>query len=157
MGFKPIHFRKGANRLHALGTHVLVELQQCNSTLLNDLKKVEEFMVSAAKEAKATILKVYFHKFNPFGISGAIVIAESHLTIHTWPEYHYAAIDIFTCGDLLQPQVAADYLIEKFECQNPSIVEMKRGLLSRGNVKLPHKPVQEAALYGRPEKLQMVP
>jgi S-adenosylmethionine decarboxylase len=143
--------------LHALGTHVLVELQECNSKLLNDLKKVEEFMVSAAKEARATILKVYFHKFSPFGISGAVVIAESHLTIHTWPEYKYAAVDIFTCGDLLQPQVAADYLIEKFQCKQPSIVEVKRGLLAGGNDKLPHKPLKEVPPYGRTEELQMVP
>ncbi len=96
-------------------------------------------MVSAARDAKATIVDVSFHEFNPFGISGVVVIAESHLTIHTWPEYDYAAVDIFTCGDIIKPEVAASYLIREFECKNPSIVEMKRGILSHENVKLPHK------------------
>lgn len=96
-------------------------------------------MVSAAQRAKATIVDVSFHEFNPFGISGMVVIAESHLSIHTWPEYGYAAVDIFTCGDVIKPEVAAQYLIEKFESRNPSIVEMKRGIISHTNEKLPHK------------------
>ncbi len=96
-------------------------------------------MVSAAKEAKATIVDVSFHEFNPFGISGMVVIAESHLSIHTWPEYGYAAVDIFTCGDVIKPEAAAQYLIETFGSRNPSIVEMKRGLISHRNEKLPHK------------------
>jgi len=125
--------------LYALGTHLLVELRECNPSILNDLEKVRSIMVSAAKDAKATIVDVSFHEFNPFGISGVVVIAESHLTIHTWPEYDYAAVDIFTCGDIIKPEVAASYLIREFECKNPSIVEMKRGILSHGNVKLPHK------------------
>lgn len=125
--------------MYALGTHLLVELRECNPSILNDLEKVRSIMVSAAKDAKATIVDVSFHEFNPFGISGVVVIAESHLTIHTWPEYDYAAVDIFTCGDIIKPEVAASYLIREFECKNPSIVEMKRGILSHGNVKLPHK------------------
>ena len=136
-----------------------MELKVCNSKVLNDLKKVQEIMISASKEAKATIVENTFHKFSPFGISGVVVIAESHLSIHTWPEYGYAAIDIFTCGDALKPEVAADYLIEKFECKNPSIVEMKRGAFLRGDAKLPHKPVKdkETEENARVKELQMVP
>jgi S-adenosylmethionine decarboxylase len=130
---------KGGRELHALGTHLLVELRECNPDIIKSLEKVRNALVSAAKEAKATIVNVSFHEFNPFGISGVVVIAESHLTIHTWPEYAYAAIDIFTCGELIKPEVAASYLIEQFECKNPSIVEMKRGILSHENEKLPHK------------------
>ncbi len=96
-------------------------------------------MVAAARQARATIVDVSFHEFNPFGISGMVVIAESHLSIHTWPEYGYAAVDIFTCGDVIKPEVAAQFLIERFESKNPSIVEMKRGILSCRNEKLPHK------------------
>lgn len=125
--------------MHALGTHLLVELRDCNPEILKDLNKVKDALVSAAKEARATIIDVSFHEFNPFGISGMVVIAESHLSIHTWPEYGYAAVDIFTCGDIIKPEVAASYLIACFECRNPSIVEMKRGLLSYSNEKLPHK------------------
>lgn len=130
---------KGGRELHALGTHLLVELRDCNPDILKDLNKVKDALVSAAKEAKATIIDVSFHEFNPFGISGMVVIAESHLSIHTWPEYGYAAVDIFTCGDIIKPEVAAQYLIQKFESKTPSIVEMKRGILSLSNEKLPHK------------------
>ena len=125
--------------MYALGTHLLVELRECNTEILKNLEKVRNALVSAAKEAKATIVDVSFHEFNPFGISGVVVIAESHLTIHTWPEYDYAAIDIFTCGDIIKPEVAASFLIKQFECKNPSIVEVKRGILSHKNEKLPHK------------------
>ena len=117
----------------------MVELRDCDPEILKDLSRVKEAMVSAAKEAKATIIDVSFHEFNPFGISGMVVIAESHLSIHTWPEYGYAAVDIFTCGDVIKPEVAAHYLIRKFESKTPSIVEMKRGILSFDNEKLPHK------------------
>jgi len=125
--------------LHALGTHLLVELRDCNPEILKDLNRVKEALVFAAKKAKATIIDVSFHEFNPFGISGMVVIAESHLSIHTWPEYAYAAVDIFTCGDIIKPEIAANYLINQFESKNPSIVEMKRGILSFSNEKLPHK------------------
>jgi S-adenosylmethionine decarboxylase len=130
---------EGGKGLHALGTHLLVELRDCNPEILKDLKKVKNALVSAAKEAKATIVDISFHEFNPFGISGMVVIAESHLSIHTWPEYAYAAVDIFTCGDIIKPEVAASFLIEKFESRSPSIVELKRGILSHVNKKLPHK------------------
>ena len=125
--------------MYALGTHLLVELKDCNPDLLKNIEKVKHAMVSAAKEAKATVIDTSFREFNPFGISGVVVIAESHLTVHTWPEYGYAAVDIFTCGDTIMPEIAASYLVEAFECQNPSIVEMKRGILSHENKKLPHK------------------
>ena len=116
-----------------------MELRDCNPTILTNLEKVRDALVSAAKEAKATIVDISFHQFNPFGISGMVVIAESHLSIHTWPEYNYAAVDIFTCGDVIKPEVAALSIIERFQCKSPSMVEMKRGILSHENVKLPHK------------------
>ncbi|HMK56806.1 MAG TPA: adenosylmethionine decarboxylase [Dissulfurispiraceae bacterium] len=130
--------------MYALGTHLLVELRDCNPEILKDLNKVKGALVAAAKVAKATIIDVSFHEFNPFGISGMVVIAESHLSIHTWPEYSYAAVDIFTCGDIIKPEVAAQFLIGQFESKTPSIVEMKRGILSITNEKLPHKVSDEA-------------
>jgi S-adenosylmethionine decarboxylase len=137
---------------------LLVELKDSNSKILNDIKKVQEILISAARQAKATIVEISFHKFSPFGISGVVVIAESHLTIHTWPEYGFAAVDIFTCGDLLKPEVAASYLIEKFQSKNPSMVEIKRGLLSKGDVYLPNKVGKgEATENDRIKELQMVP
>jgi S-adenosylmethionine decarboxylase len=133
---------KEGRELYALGTHLLVELRDCNPTILKSLESVRDALVSAAKEAKATIVDISFHEFNPFGITGMVVIAESHLSIHTWPKYGYAAVDIFTCGDVIKPEVAASSIIERFECKNPSMVKIKRGILSHENVKLPHKVCQ---------------
>lgn len=144
--------------MHALGTHLLIELKDCNSRILRDVGAVQDAMVAAAKAAQATIVGVSFHEFSPFGVSGVVVIAESHLTIHTWPEYRYAAADIFTCGDILQPEVAADHLIKAFQCKTPSVVEMKRGILSNGKTKLPHKVVEDTMeSHVRIDELQMVP
>ena len=144
--------------MNALGTHLVLELKDCRAKFLNDTKRIEETMLAAAREAKATIVGSQFHKFSPYGVSGMVVIAESHLSIHTWPEYGYAAVDIFTCGETLQPEVAARYLIEKFQSKNPGMLEVKRGILSHENHSLPHKAVKsEAHDYARAKELQMVP
>ncbi len=119
---------------------MLIELRECDSEVLNSLERVRGALIAAAEHAKATIVDVSFHEFNPFGISGMVIIAESHLSIHTWPEFGYAAVDIFTCGDLIKPESAAAFLIEAFGSKSPSVVEMKRGILSPAdNKRLPHK------------------
>jgi S-adenosylmethionine decarboxylase len=120
--------QRGASGLNALGRHLLLELFDCDSDAINNLESVKGALVEAAKRAQATIVDVVFHEFNPFGISGVVVIAESHLSIHTWPEYRYAAVDIFSCGDVLQPEVAANYLVEQFGAERASVVEMQRGM-----------------------------
>jgi S-adenosylmethionine decarboxylase len=114
--------------LNALGRHLLLELFDCDLDAINNLQGVKQTLVEAARRAQATIVDVVFHEFNPFGISGVVVIAESHLSIHTWPEYRYAAVDIFSCGDVLQPEVAANYLVEQFGAERTSMVEMQRGM-----------------------------
>jgi S-adenosylmethionine decarboxylase len=98
-------------------------------------------MVEAAHRAQATIVDVVFHEFNPFGISGVVVIAESHLAIHTWPEYRYAAVDVFSCGEILQPRVAVDYLVEQFGAVRTSVVELQRGVFLQAPSPIFHKPV----------------
>jgi S-adenosylmethionine decarboxylase len=127
--------------VHALGRHLLLELFDCDPTAINSLEVVKAAMIEAAKRAQATIVDVIFHEFNPFGISGVVVIAESHLAIHTWPEYRYAAVDVFSCGDVLQPQVAADYLVEQFGAARASVVELQRGIFVNATQPVPHKPV----------------
>ncbi len=112
-----------------LGTHFLIELKDCNANSLKDLNKVKESLVLAAKKAKATIIDVSFHEFSPFGISGMVIIAESHLSIHTWPELSYAAVDIFTCGSTINPEIAVKFLVNQFESKNFSVVKMERGRL----------------------------
>jgi S-adenosylmethionine decarboxylase len=114
--------------VNALGRHMLLELFDCDPDAINNLEAVKGALVEAAKRAQATIVDIVFHEFNPFGISGVVVIAESHLAIHTWPEYRYAAVDIFSCGDILKPEVAANYLVEQFSAERTSVVEVQRGL-----------------------------
>jgi S-adenosylmethionine decarboxylase len=114
--------------LNALGRHMLLELFECDLGAINNLDAVKAALVEAAKRAHATIVDVVFHKFNPFGISGVVVIAESHLSIHTWPEYRYAAVDIFSCGATLRPEIAANYLVTQFGAERTSVVEMQRGM-----------------------------
>ena len=99
--------------MNALGKHLLLELKGCKKEALNDLGFLKSVLREAAEECGATVLGESFHPFHPQGVSGVVVIAESHLSIHTWPEYDYAAADIFTCGDSVQPEKAAQILIER--------------------------------------------
>jgi S-adenosylmethionine decarboxylase len=118
----------------------MVELYDCDSKTLNDVHKVETIMVDAAKKAHARVVDVVFHTFNPHGVSGVIVIAESHLAIHTWPEFGFASIDIYTCGTEINPWVAYHYLVRKFKAKNMTALEMKRGVLPIPAKLLKHKP-----------------
>ena len=115
--------------MNALGTHLLLDLKDCNPELLNDLQYIKRAMIGAAEEAGATIVGENFHKFDPVGVTGIIAVSESHLCIHTWPEHGYAAADVFTCGEDFDPGEAAKILIEKLRCSNPSTREFPRGLL----------------------------
>ncbi|MFC1977327.1 adenosylmethionine decarboxylase [Chloroflexota bacterium] len=115
--------------MNALGKHLLLELKDCDREVLNDLGFLKGILLTAASEAGATILGESFHQFEPHGVSGVVIIAESHLFIHTWPECGYAAVDIFTCGDSVQPEKAAQILISKIGAKNHSILEMRRGIL----------------------------
>ena len=116
--------------MNALGKHLLLELKECDEEVLNNLGYLRDIMLYAANEAGATVLGDSFHPFQPQGVSGVVVIAESHLSIHTWPEYSYAAVDIFTCGNSVKPEKAAEILIEKLKAKNHSVVEVQRGLLA---------------------------
>lgn len=122
---------------NALGRHILVEFFGCSADILNDVIKIEKSMVDAAKAAEATVINSTFHHFSPYGVSGVVVIQESHLAIHAWPEYQYAAVDIFTCGEEVDPWIAYDYLKQAFEATHGSSMEINRGqkqLLKRVNV-----------------------
>jgi S-adenosylmethionine decarboxylase len=141
--------------LESLGRHLLLELYDCSSEVLNSLESVKTAMVEAAKRAEATIVDVVFHEFNPFGISGVVVIAESHLSVHTWPEHRYAAVDIFSCGETLKPAEAANYLVEQLGASRASCVEVKRGVFP-GTAGLTNKVKEGVAANGATEPLQMV-
>ena len=93
--------------MNALGRHILVEFSNCKADVLSDVSAIEEAMVKAAQVAGATVINSTFHHFSPYGVSGVVVIQESHLAIHTWPEFKYAAVDLFTCGDTVDPWVSS--------------------------------------------------
>ncbi len=115
--------------MNALGKHLLLELKDCDREVLNDIDALREALLAAANECGATVLGESFHQFSPQGVSGVVIIAESHLFIHTWPEHDYAAADIFTCGSSVQPEKAAQVLVNQLGSQNHSMVEMRRGIL----------------------------
>lgn len=114
--------------MEALGRQILVEFYDCKESNINDVNFIESSLIKATKASGATIISHNFHKFSPYGVSGVVVIAESHVAIHTWPEYNYAAVDIFTCGDTIDPWIIQENLKEYFESKNVSSMEMKRGL-----------------------------
>ncbi|TYP95365.1 S-adenosylmethionine decarboxylase [Fodinibius salinus] len=114
----------------ALGRQILVELYDCASDKINDTDFIKTTMLEATRASGATIISHDFHKFSPHGVSGVIVIAESHVSIHSWPEYDYAAVDIFTCGNTINAEAIRDSLEKEFEAQHISEEEIERGVLN---------------------------
>lgn len=126
--------------MRALGRHILAEFYECDESILNDRDRLEKEMREAARQAGATIISSTFHEFSPYGVSGVVVIAESHLAVHTWPEYGYAAVDLFTCGEQCDPWAAFDYLGESLEAGRVMPIELHRGTPDTGGLPLRHKP-----------------
>ena len=111
----------------SLGQHFLIELYDCNPDILNDLEAIKEIMLTAAKKSGATILNDFLHKFSPQGVSGVVIIAESHLAIHTWPENGYAGVDFFTCGTRVDPLIAYEYIKQQLESKYSNYTKLDRG------------------------------
>ena len=128
--------------MNSLGRHLLTEFYGCDRKTLNDSDRIKKIMEEAAITSGASIVQSVFHLFNPHGVSGVVVIAESHLTIHTWPEYRYSAVDIFTCGEEVDPWRAHHYLKEKLGAGSTSTVEMLRGRIDSHGEELRHKPME---------------
>ena len=105
-----------------LGTHILAEMRTNNHELLKDVKQIEAIMLASAEFAHCTVVQSCFHEFKPWGVSGAVVIAESHITIHTWPEHGFAAVDVFTCGGNADPKAALTYIRKALGCTEPVII-----------------------------------
>ena len=128
-----------------LGRHLIVEYADCNNNVLDDIALLEEYMKESVRQAGATIVKSVFHRYNPQGVSGVVVIAESHISIHTWPEYGYASVDFFTCGESVDPYKAFEYMKEKLQSQKPHVFELKRGIPSETDEVIAHKPYPQTA------------
>lgn len=127
-----------------VGSQVLLDLYECEVDRLDDLEWVKTTLVNAARAAGATIVETVFHKFAPWGISGVVVIAESHLAIHIWPERRYAAVDVFTCGANVQMDVASAFLTREFRSKRPVQRTFMRGDYAPSEQKKPRKLARSA-------------
>ena len=112
----------------SLGSHLLVELYGCDPDSLKREDCVASAMRTAAVESKATVVDQSFHEFRPYGVSGAVIIQESHYTIHTWPEHEYAAVDLFYCGGTVLVHRAVEVLQERFKPTRIKFLVVRRGL-----------------------------
>lgn len=116
--------------MRGLGRHLIIEFFGCSPSLLNDEEALKKILRSAAEQANVKIHEEIYIKFKPQGVSCIAAIAESHISIHTWPEFSYAAIDIFTCGDKADPWKAYVALEKSFKPRKPSVFEVKRGVIT---------------------------
>ncbi|DAA96042.1 TPA: S-adenosylmethionine decarboxylase proenzyme [Candidatus Gastranaerophilales bacterium HUM_9] len=130
-----------------MGRHVLAEFFECDPNILNNRDRIENLMVDAAIECGATIVQKCFHMFSPYGVSGVVIISESHLAIHTWPELGYAAVDLFTCGPKCDPKIAYEFLKKKFDSRKASFTQLKRGILDEKTKQVEEKAFELTEQY----------
>lgn len=113
----------------ALGCHILAEFSDCDPARLSDVDHVTRSMLSAAESSGATVVTHSFHHFSPLGVSGVVIISESHLAIHTWPEHCFAAVDFFTCVNRVVPERALESLRTALGAQRLETARLERGPL----------------------------
>ncbi len=118
---------KPSRTMKTLGHHSLIELSGCDPEKLKRVAGVRRAMLEAARRANGTIVKAVFHAFSPWGVSGVVVIAESHLTIHTWPEHGYAAVDVFSCSPKLKQAEVRKWLAKEFGARRTKTIRVRRG------------------------------
>lgn len=124
--------------MDTMGRHIITELWECNPDKLNDIDYIERLFVDAALRSGAEVREVAFHKFAPHGVSGVVIISESHLTIHSFPEHGYASVDVFTCGDRIDPATASQYIAEGLDAKVREEVKLERGM---GPIRVPEAQV----------------
>ena len=111
-----------------IGHHYIVEASGCDPKIISSVEKVQQILVKAAEVAGAQVWSVSFSKFPPQGVSGVVVISESHISTHTWPEYGYGAMDFYTCGSHVDPEKGLNYAVDAFGASTSHITEITRGL-----------------------------
>lgn len=112
----------------SIGHHYIVEASGCDPKVISSVEKVQQILVNAAEIAGAHVWSISVNKFPPHGVSGVIVISESHISTHTWPEYGYVALDFYTCGANTDPEKAVFYAVEAFGSSTSHITEITRGI-----------------------------
>lgn len=134
-----------------VGTHCIAEFYDCPPELLNNAKHISQAIREAARRAKSQLLHEVTHKFEPIGVTALALLAESHISIHTWPETGYAAVDAFTCGDTAVPEAACRYLAEALQAGEVAMARTQRGLKAHKlepfglNARVEPAPVQSVA------------
>jgi S-adenosylmethionine decarboxylase len=116
---------RGSNESY--GDHFLVDLHGCNAEVIGGVEPTQEALLAAAKNCGSTIIKYFFHQFSPAGVSGVILIAESHFSVHTWPEKNFVAVDIYTSGEVMQPDIAITFLKDAFSAERVEVFRVTRG------------------------------
>jgi len=118
-----------AKEIHeTIGRHYIVEASGCDPKIIGSIEKVQQILVKAAEIAGAQVWSISFSRLPPQGVSGVVVISESHISTHTWPEYGYVALDIYTCGKNVDPEKAVVFAVEAFESSTSHITEITRGI-----------------------------
>jgi S-adenosylmethionine decarboxylase len=120
----------GPDEQPSLGSHLLIELFDCDPASIEQETTVGDAMLKAAVDSEATVVTSSFHEFKPWGVSGAVIIQESHYTIHTWPEHRYAAVDLFYCGGTIHVEKAIDVLKSRFKPGRIKFLVVRRGIQS---------------------------
>ena len=113
--------------MQTLGDHYLLDLKDCNKAVLNDVHFLKTALSEVARQTRDSTQDDSFYQFTPQGVSGLVLTNGSHICIHTWPEYGYAAVDIFTLRDSFDLKEAARQIIEKLSSESPAMIELKRG------------------------------
>ncbi len=119
--------------MDTIGYHYVVEASGCDPKILSDANKIREIFLKAAEVGDMEVKASYFFKFSPTGVSGMVIVAESHISIHTWPEKGYAAIDVYTCGKKADPEKAVDYILDTIKAEYAHVSEVKRGIEEEDN------------------------
>ncbi len=118
-----------AKNIHeTIGRHYIVEASGCDPGVIGSVEKVQQILVKAAEVAGAQVWSISFSKLPPHGVSGVVVISESHISTHTWPEYGYVALDIYTCGKNVDPEKAVVFAVGAFGSSTSHITEITRGI-----------------------------
>ena len=120
------HSPQAPSATEMVGKHCILELYNCDSAKLDDEAFLRDAITTAAKRAGATLLNLITHRFDPQGVTGLALLAESHISIHTWPESGYAAVDVFTCGDHTMPERACIVLSEEHDAGNYKLKSFRR-------------------------------
>lgn len=111
-----------------VGRHLIVEMFECDPRVLDSLETIRGALLDATVASNSTVVGFDFYRFRPHGVSGYVLIAESHISIHTWPEYGYAAIDVFTCGEHTDPWKGLDVLKDRLKAKKMTVIEIARGV-----------------------------